>query len=125
MLRSILAAVVVLSGAPAFAHDQPTPNPYSALPVHPGVYGCYDADNNFMLAIGLVDADTYRDDRGDEGAYSYDPGLGILTITTGSFAGSQFWRELERNFRVVHSDGYLTRIGCGIHEDKDIDNPPW
>jgi hypothetical protein len=126
MLRSVFFAAIILGGQPALACFTPDPPGYLDAPLRPGVYGCYDSDNNWMMAFGVVDATTYRDDKGAEGGISYDPATGVLTLTTGSFAGSKFQRQKVGHFCVMSpNDGHLTRIGCAFDEKKNVDTPPW
>jgi hypothetical protein len=79
-----------------------------------GVYGCMNQDAMEMpgLQFGLLDASNYSTFDGGRGRYSYSPAAGVLTFTSGPFAGLKRSRETERSFRIMDEHGDRTAMLC-------------
>ena len=110
---AILSAIALgLCGAlPAASSAQGSPN---AVPPRVGVYGCMNQDAMEMpgLQFGLLDASNYSTFDGGRGRYSYSATTGILTFTSGHFAGLRRSRETERTFRILDDRGGSTAMLC-------------
>ena len=83
-----------------------------------------DAQELAGLQFGLLNATTYSTFDGGRGAYRYSAKLGMLTFTTGPFAGLKRTRETERSFRIVDENGRRTAFMCPW-EPKDPRKLHW
>jgi hypothetical protein len=88
--------------------------PFKAIPPSVGVYGCMnqDAIEVVGLQFGILDANSYSTFDGGRGHYTYSPAAGLLTFTSGPFAGLRRTRETERTFRIVDEHGAKTAFLC-------------
>lgn len=87
---------------------------FKAIQPRVGVYGCMNQDA-FELAglqFGLLDASTYSTFDGGRGRYTYSPRTGILTFTSGPFAGLRRSRYTERSFLILDEHGAKTAFVC-------------
>jgi hypothetical protein len=71
-----------------------------------------DAQELLGLQFGLIDAATYSTFDGGRGRYTYSVGTGILSFTSGPFAGIKRNRESEMSFRIFDADGARTAFLC-------------
>jgi hypothetical protein len=71
--------------------------------------------------FGIVDGSTYRDFDGRTGNYEFDPGTGVLRLTSGSSRGLTYKRQSPRNFRVLDDAGNITGGNCVHNSAKRID----
>ena len=108
-LTSIALGLSVLLSIPAAA--QPA---FQKIAPRVGVYGCMNQDAMEMpgLQFGLIDGSNYSTFDGGRGRYSYSAATGILTFTSGHFAGLKRSRETERTFRILDERGVRTAMLC-------------
>ena len=99
---------------------------FKAIPPRVGVYGCMNQDAAELagLQFGLLDSSTYSTFDGGRGRYTYSPQAGMLTFTSGPFAGLRRTRETERTFRIVDEHGARTAFLCPW-EPKDPRKKHW
>jgi hypothetical protein len=104
-------ALFICAALPSAASTQRT---FKAIPPRVGVYGCMNQDAMEMpgLQFGLLDASNYSTFDGGRGRYSYSAATGILTFTSGHFAGLKRSRETERTFRILDERGAGTAMLC-------------
>jgi hypothetical protein len=120
-IAASMAILLVVSPSVASAQDA-----FKAVPPHIGVYGCMNQDAMEMPALqfGLLTPGTYSTFDGGRGNYTYSPTAGMLTFTSGPFAGLKRSRETERTFRIVDEQGVLTSFLCPW-EPKDPTKVHW
>ena len=111
--------------APA-APTETTNDHFNAIPPRAGRYACLNQDGYDVvpLQFGLFDAHTYSTYDGGRGRYAYAKRSGILSFTSGPFAGLRRSRETERTFRIIDQNGARTAIPCPW-TPKDPRNPHW
>jgi hypothetical protein len=99
--------------APA-APAETTNADFNTIPPRAGVYACLNQDGYDVvpLQFGLLDAHTYSTYDGGRGRYAYAKGSGVLTFTSGPFAGLHRSRETERTFRIIDEHGARTAFLC-------------
>ena len=87
---------------------------FKTIPPRAGVYGCMNQDAMEVVGLqfGILDAATYSTFDGGRGRYSYSPRTGILTFTSGPFAGLKRSRETERTFGILDEHGARTAFMC-------------
>jgi hypothetical protein len=85
-----------------------------AIPPRVGVYGCMNQDAMEVVGLqfGILDANSYSTFDGGRGHYTYSAVAGLLTFTSGPFAGLRRTRETERTFRIVDEHGARTAFLC-------------
>lgn len=105
------SAVLFLAAMPLGVSAQEA---FNAIPPRVGVYGCMNQNAMEMpgLQFGLIDATTYSTFDGGRGLYTYSAAAGLLTFTSGPFAGLKRSRETERTFRIVDEHGAKTGLLC-------------
>ena len=88
-MKKLLVIAVLM--APVLAQaQQPSTQP---MPPPVGVYSCFGQYGIAPpMTFGLLDAETYADFDGKTGSYIYDSASGVLTLTTGGRAGTQYRR---------------------------------
>jgi hypothetical protein len=88
--------------------------PFKAIPPRLGVYGCMNQDAMEVVGLqfGILDANSYSTFDGGRGHYTYSAAAGLLTFTSGPFAGLRRTRETERTFRIVDEHGARTAFLC-------------
>ena len=112
----------------------PSPSQAAGPPV--GVYGCYEPHlgarpglMTFQVAptvmFGLIDGTTYSDYDGKRGAYTFDNGTGVLTMTNGSRQGWHYKKVGEWSFRMLTPNGQETSYTCPLEPAKDPLKRPW
>lgn len=101
-----------------------THSPTGSGPLAPGsVYRCSLPGIGLFTGayFGIVDSKTYRNFDGKTGAYRFDPGSGVLQLTTGPSKGISYQRQPEGNFRVLDSRGKITGGNCALNRSLSID----
>lgn len=106
--------VIALGLTVSFSIPAAAQGAFQAIPPRVGVYGCMNQDAMEMpgLQFGLIDASNYSTFDGGRGRYSYSAATGILTFTSGHFAGLKRSRETERTFRILDERGVRTAMLC-------------
>lgn len=115
--------------------DQVKPEPKQDLVGAPptGVYAC-DAPINVGgmimgspqtgVMFGLIDQKRYRAFDGGTGAYQFDPGKSLLTMTSGPLKGQRYLRSDTRIFKPLNDAGSVGSISCPLSPSKPI-NGRW
>jgi hypothetical protein len=87
-----------------------------SAPPAAGVYGCMNQDalDAYGLQFGLLDGSNYSTYDGGRGRYTYSVAAGLLTFTTGPFAGLKRTRETKRTFRIIDEHGARTAFLCPL-----------
>ena len=121
--KNILAAAVFVALSPLAALAQAD---FKTIPPRVGVYGCMDQDANETpgLQFGILDAKTYSTFDGGRGRYAYSTASGVLSFSSGPFAGLKRSRETERTFRIIDEHGARTAFLCPW-EPKDPRKLHW
>jgi hypothetical protein len=101
----------VAINAPAAAAES---NAFKSTGPRVGVYGCMNQDAMEVVGLqfGLLNGNTYSTFDGGRGRYSYSRATGILTFTSGPFAGMRRSRETELAFRIMDEHGASTAFMC-------------
>ena len=109
VLTASAALILALAGTSLSAQEA-----FNALPLRIGVYGCLNQNAMEVPALqfGIIDAGTYSTFDGGRGAYTYSAAAGMLTFTSGPFAGLKRSRESERTFRVIDENGAKKGFVC-------------
>jgi hypothetical protein len=105
------SAAFFLAMAPVVSTAQEA---FKAIPPRVGVYGCMNQDalDQPGVQFGLLDGGAYSTYDGGRGRYSYSAAAGVLTFTSGPFAGLKRSRETEKTFRIIDEHGQRTAFLC-------------
>lgn len=101
---------------PAPAAMPQAPATIRSGPPAAGVYACMNQDalDVLELQFGLLDGSNYSTYDGSRGRYAYSVAAGVLTFTSGPFAGLTRTRETQRTFRIIDKHGVRTAFLCPL-----------
>lgn len=77
-----------------------------------------------LPSFALINGDTYIDQDGKPGRYSYDSASGILSMAGGTHNGSRYVRTSVKSFQRLDEQGHKTSA-TAVWDIKDPNKRPW